>query len=886
MYSNRLRGILLVIILVMAINVFPGSSDVFATPTYYYPVVSEDFEVTSTFRATVTTSGNVSAIAGSPDGSMFKVRTTETGPGSYSHWQVVLDFGGILTGSDVHASVRSTGRRLGGDGRMGTVLNQYIDVSLDGVNWQSVEGNWACGVNCALGWYSDISLGTRMFRYARLRTTFHHGTYEVALDSFRVWNVAYKPVLVSVTDAQTGAAVSDVSANNKGWPAPNPLVSAVTLSCPAGGTVCNFPLSFNVSGGRFYVFDRDLSGVFGSGVDNCAVTPTGNGYSQTGYQANCQIAIPAGESRLLKWFIWVQPSDAATLNVSATWGGGQDAKGVSVGRAQIRPLVFLPGFVGTYPPEHGGEMDPLLNTYDNLLAALRRAGYELGNAGSGATLVTFGYDWRNPLGNIGRTTLRTDVEAILNPPAAQKKSYGDYTKVDLMGHSTGGLVARAFIEDSGRNNQQKVNRLVTVGTPHRGLPPAYRGWYGGQADALGLNQTQMMSVLTGFAICDDTLDLVGWMDATLGDDFYANALYNYIKLHIPSTRNFLPAADVPYAYLVNNVSPYNQTYPYGRPDNPFLEDLNTTGGDYDVSKLTQIPEVISSYSESLFPEARYRVNPPPYGGGSQVQWGYGRVLPGLTYSFGDPNLPGDGFVPAYSSNLREVSALTNAGNITARNESSILLPDGTNLNASHLSLMYDQAMIRRLLSLMTGRDLTLFESFWNKPHSEPGYLFQGWAIVTCSPVNTLVTDPLGRRAGLDQVNGQIINEIPGATVSEQGTEPQIILVPEVAGQYQVQGIGTGQGGYKVAAMRVVAGSSEPELAEAAIGIISPGQTFSFTFDAKAYVYLPLVLKNDGGSVPLMAMPEIVEPIFSSPVASPGQRMPSLFSSPMAVPESK
>lgn len=870
MYSNKLRSILLAILLVAVISIFSGSSEVFATPTYYYPVVSKDFLVTNTFRSTVTTSGAVSAVAGSPDGNLFKIKTTENAYGSYSHWQVVLDFGGIFIGNDVHLSVKSRGQRLDGDGRMGTVLNQYIDLSEDGINWQSVEGNWTCEINCALDWFSDISLGARTFRYVRLRTTFHHGTHEVGLDAVRIWNAALKPVDVKVLDAPNNTAVSVISANSDGWPAPNPLTASVTLSCPAGRTTCDYPLSFHISDGRFYVFERDLSSVFGSGIDNCSITTTGTIYSQTGYQAVCQIPVPSGETRTLKWQVWVQPSAGTTLSVNAVWqGNGQDTKNVSVGAAQIKPLVFLPGFLGTYPAEHNGDIDPLLNTYDNLLAALQRAGYELGNAGSGATLVTFGYDWRNPLGNIGRTTLRNDVEAILNTPATQRKIYVDYAKVDLMGHSTGGIVARAFIEDSGRNNEQKVNRLITVGTPHRGLPAAYRGWYGGQADALGMNHTQMMAILTGFAICDDTLDLGGWMDMASGGDFYANALYNYLKLHVPSVQNFLPVADVPYAYLVNNVSPYNQTYPYGRPDNSFLEDLNATGGDYDVSKITQIPQVVSSYSESFLPEAQYRVNTPPYGQGAQKQWGYGRIVKKLKDSI---NVPGDGFVPAYSANLKEVDALFNAVNVSARNEDDV----------DHLGLMRNPTMIRRLVSLLIGQDVTVFDNFWNDAYSEIGDLSKMWAIVTCSPVNTLVTDPLGHQAGLDPMTGQIINEIPGAIVSESGTEPQIILIPEVIGQYQVQGTGTASGAYKIAAMRVTESNPEPALTAALTGTITAGQTFNFAFDAPAFVYLPLVLKSTVTTASAMA--PAGGTIFSSPIAVPKQQ--PIFNSPVPLPQKR
>ncbi len=216
-------------------------------------------------------------------------------------------------------------------------------------------------------------------------------------------------------------------------------------------------------------------------------------------------------------------------------------------------------------------------------------------------------------------------------------------------------------------------------------------------------------------------------------------------------------------------------------------------------------------------------------------------------------------------------------------ESDILGSGNETLVVNHMSLMSNPVMIRRLVSLLTGQDVTVFENFWNDTHTEIGNLSKMWATVTCSPVNTLVTDPLGRRAGLDPTTGQIINEIPEAIVSEQGTEPHIILVPEVIGQYQVQGTGTASGAYKIAAMRVVEGNSEPALTAALTGTINTGQTLNFAFDAPAFVYLPLVLKNTGTNAPVI-VPAAGSTTFSSPVAAPKQR--PIFNSPVPLPQKR
>ena len=63
-----------------------------------------------------------------------------------------------------------------------------------------------------------------------------------------------------------------------------------------------------------------------------------------------------------------------------------------------------------------------------------------------------------------------------------------------------------------------------------------------------------------------------------------------------------------------------------------------------------------------------------------------------------------------------------------------------------------------------------------------------------SPIDVLVTDPLGRVVGGNTTNN--FNEIPGATYSGLGTEPQKITIPNpIPGAYSIKVIGTGVGPY-------------------------------------------------------------------------------------------
>ncbi len=96
--------------------------------------------------------------------------------------------------------------------------------------------------------------------------------------------------------------------------------------------------------------------------------------------------------------------------------------------------------------------DPI---YNPLIQALTAAGY---------TPVPFYYDWRKPI--------TSNVAGLKSLIDAQGE------KVNLVGHSMGGLVSRAYVEQEKTN--QKTNKLLTVGSPHQGSLQAYYAWSDGK----------------------------------------------------------------------------------------------------------------------------------------------------------------------------------------------------------------------------------------------------------------------------------------------------------------------------------------------------------------------------------------------------------------------
>jgi hypothetical protein len=286
--------------------------------------------------------------------------------------------------------------------------------------------------------------------------------------------------------------------------------------------------------------------------------------------------------------------------------------------------------------------------------------------------------------------------------------------------------------------------------------------------------------------------------------------------------------------------------------------LNTPNGLFDVTKLQNFP-ITSSYSLAFADtESVYRVDPPPTSVDPNAPelWLYGKRNANNVYK-----VDGDLLVPGYSGDLTQVVGY---GNINAFNEEAFN-PSETQI--THFTIPNHPFMVRRVNSYLTG--LTIPESFWDIEKGEVSYAEWDviWAVVSCSPVRLLATDPLGRQAGLDLNTGEIINEIPGAFVGKDGDEPQLILLPEVVGQYQVQGIGVTDGFYTIGALRLDK-DANPFVVRALTGTTTIGQSYDFTFDvASAPVYLPVIFKEASGQI--MAVPLMPESsTFNSPLPVP------------------
>ncbi|MFZ4500422.1 MAG: alpha/beta fold hydrolase [Minisyncoccia bacterium] len=100
---------------------------------------------------------------------------------------------------------------------------------------------------------------------------------------------------------------------------------------------------------------------------------------------------------------------------------------------------------------------PGLDIFNGLIGQLEQEGYR-----EGVDLFVLPYDWR--LSNTtNAVVVKEKIEAVLLQSGKEK--------VDIIAHSMGGILSKAYISQYGK---EKVDQLFFIGTPHLGAPKAFK----------------------------------------------------------------------------------------------------------------------------------------------------------------------------------------------------------------------------------------------------------------------------------------------------------------------------------------------------------------------------------------------------------------------------
>lgn len=192
-----------------------------------------------------------------------------------------------------------------------------------------------------------------------------------------------------------------------------------------------------------------------------------------------------------------------------------------------RPVIVIPGIFGTFANQESAnewftrrglepekmQLDPLVNTYTDVVNSLVEAGYT-----KGENLFTVAYDWRMPPGPSPTSDAEIDgsITGLTTGPTSDTANsitdnvfkygvdYLGYTlqqamqawhakhpgqvldAVDVIAHSTGGLITRTYIQSdtynaclggatdcAPENRLPKIHDFIMLGVPHRGASKAW-----------------------------------------------------------------------------------------------------------------------------------------------------------------------------------------------------------------------------------------------------------------------------------------------------------------------------------------------------------------------------------------------------------------------------
>lgn len=155
---------------------------------------------------------------------------------------------------------------------------------------------------------------------------------------------------------------------------------------------------------------------------------------------------------------------------------------------QKKKIIIIPGLGASWntramvyndtAPDLNWQMTPFVNNYQGLIDTLKNGGLH-----EGEDYYVWNYDWRKPVAKI-----------VENLNDFVNKNIGVDEKVDLVGHSLGGLTARIWAQT--HSDDSRLDKVIALGGPQRGSVEAYDAWNGASLPEGDLVENVALNVLS------------------------------------------------------------------------------------------------------------------------------------------------------------------------------------------------------------------------------------------------------------------------------------------------------------------------------------------------------------------------------------------------------
>jgi len=424
--------------------------------------------------------------------------------------------------------------------------------------------------------------------------------------------------------------------------------------------------------------------------------------------------------------------------------------------------------------------DKLFDYSEGLMSDLNTQGYK-----QNQYLFTFPYDWRYGVtGTFGNGSTTVD---LLQAKIQEIRNITHSDKIDVIAHSTGGLLVKKYVMDNPADHH--IDKAIFVGVPNTGAPKAIKTLVqGDNFNIYGLNDQEMKKISRNLPIIYDLFPSQKYF-ATKGS-YYKVVKQNAFgmvsgveQLDFDQTNDLLIQKGFNSQALINARELHTAAF-----DD---YDLRTAGVDlYSIvgCKADSIASVVEKRITSLF---------------------------GQEFSLYDApeTKPGDGTVP-----------LESATNLPVDQSKKYYA-----LKSDHGKMLSQNGIRQEIINLATGSGLSVDPEIITQDFAKCDTKEQ--AMYVYSPVDIEVTDEQGNTLGFAP-DGSLQNDIPNAGFYVFGERKFVFLPTDNSQHYNVNLKGTDNGSFTFKTQEIANASGSRSLGQMAVFsdipvTASTAGTFSF-----------------------------------------------------------